>query len=194
MKLSRKFYDRGAVDVAKDLLGKVLCRRMRKRILKGMIVETEAYVGPEDKASHSYGGKITERNRVMFGPPGHAYVYQIYGMYFCLNVVTHRSRPEAVLIRALHPLEGIDVMMKFRKTKLKNLTNGPGKLCQAMGIDKSLNGADLLGNEIWIEDDENIKKEFEFVSTARIGIDYAEEYRDIPWRFYIKNDPYVSKR
>ncbi len=191
MKLPRKFYEMNTLKVAKGLLGKKLVRIYNGKKLSGMIVETEAYIGPKDKASHSYGGKITERNKVMFGPPGHAYVYQIYGMYFCLNVVTRpENYPEAVLIRAVHPLEGIEYMEKFRHGRA--LTNGPGKLCQAMKIDKSVNGVDLLGDEIWIEKYKDFGRK-EIISAKRIGIDYAEEYKDKKWRFYV-NDNYVSKK
>jgi len=205
MKLPRKFYDRDTLKVAKELLGKVLVRKIGDKLMKGIIVETEAYIGPKDKASHSYGGKKTKRNEVMYGPPGRAYVYQIYGMYYCLNVVTQKEeKPEAVLIRALEPFEQINLMAKNRKIQIKTemdkirIANGPGKLCKAMKIDKSLNGVDLLGNEIYIEFSrgkikKELEKDFEICSSPRIGIDYAEEYKDVPWRFYIKGSKYVSR-
>src|SRR5947209_2999880 len=153
-KFPRSFYSRPALDVASDLLGKVLVRRLGRRELAGKIVETEAYVGPHDLACHASKGH-TPRTAVMFGEPGHAYVYMIYGFHFCLNVVTEPAGyPAAVLIRAVEPLENVNVMAKLRGNPDRdtNITSGPGKLCMAMSIDKQLNGADLLGNAIWIED------------------------------------------
>ena len=190
MKLSREFYNRSTIKVARELLGKKLVRVLDGRKLSGMIVETEAYIGPRDKASHSYGGRITKRNAVMFGPPGHAYVYQIYGIYFCLNVVTRpRGKPEAILIRALEPIDGVDVMRKFRNGR--TLTNGPGRLCQALHIDKTLNDEDLTGDVLYIEDYATPKR---IVSTTRVGIDYAEEYKDKRWRFYIYKNRFISRK
>ncbi len=204
MKLPRKFYNRNTLSVAKELLGKVIVRKTREGVMKGIIVEDEAYIGPEDKGSHSYGGRRTKRNEVMYGLPGRAYVYQIYGMYFCLNVVTRKlGMPEAVLIRAVQPIQGIELMAKNRRIELKSekdeikISNGPGKLCKAMKIDKSLNGADLLGDEIYIENPpKNVLTKFgsfKIQSSPRIGIDYAEEYRDVPWRFYIIGNNFVSR-
>jgi DNA-3-methyladenine glycosylase len=192
--LPRGFYDRDTIEVAKDLLGKVLVREMPAAgRLAVKIVETEAYVGPHDKACHASRG-MTERNRVMFGEPGHAYVYFIYGMYYCLNLVTEREGyPAAVLIRAGEPLEGVDAMWALRKKakKLRELTSGPGRLCMALAIDRSLNGADLCKQgPLYVEDGGH--ESIEIVSSRRIGVDYAAEYRDKPWRFYIKNSPYVS--
>lgn len=193
MRLPRSFYSRPAVEVASDLLGKVLVRRLRGKNLSGKIVETEAYAGPHDLACHASKGH-TPRTSVMFGPPGHAYVYMIYGFYFCLNVVTEAvGYPAAVLIRAIEPLEQVSVMRRLRKNPEKdtNIGSGPGKLCMAMSIDKALNGADLLGRTIWIED-----RDFEpgTVSTSpRVGIDYAGEYKDKPWRFFLEHHPHVSR-
>jgi len=200
MKLKREFYARDTITVAKELLGKVLVHNIEGMLLKGKIVETEAYLGVEDKAAHSYGGRRTNRVEVMYGPAGHAYIYFIYGMYFLLNVVTEREGiPQAVLIRGIEPLEGLDGMAlyRFKKTyeeltshEKKNLTNGPGKLTKAFNIDRKLNGIDLCGDRLYIEEGEN--KDFNIVQTTRIGIDYAEEARDFPYRFYIENNPYVS--
>lgn len=200
MKLKREFYARDTITVAKELLGKVLVHNIEGMLLKGKIVETEAYLGVEDKAAHSYGGRRTNRVEVMYGPAGHAYIYFIYGMYFLLNVVTEREGiPQAVLIRGIEPLEGLNSMAIYRFNKLygeltsyqkKNLTNGPGKLTKAFNIDRKLNGIDLCGNRLYIEEGEN--KDFNIVQTTRIGIDYAEEARDFPYRFYIENNPYVS--
>lgn len=191
--LPRSFYGRDTIEVAKDLLGKVLVREMPAGRMAVKIVETEAYVGPHDKACHASRG-MSERNKVMFGEPGHAYVYFIYGMYHCLNIVTERDGyPAAVLIRAGEPLEGEDIMWGLRKTARSRgeLTSGPGKLCRAMSIDKTLNGADLCKKGPLYVENGNQKRN-EIISCRRIGIDYAAEYRDKPWRFYLKNNPYVS--
>lgn len=192
-KLPVSFYSRPALDVASDLLGKVLVRRLGRRNLSGKIVETEAYVGPHDLACHAAKGH-TPRTSVMFGPPGRAYVYMIYGFYFCLNVVTEPAGyPAAVLIRALEPLENVEVMRRLRKYPAhdSNIASGPGKLCMAMSIDKQLNGADLLDAEIWLED-----RDLEagpIRTSPRVGVDYAGEYKDKPWRFYVDCNPHVSR-
>ena len=193
IKLPRSFYSRSALDVANDLLGKVLIRRLGRRKLAGRIVETEAYVGPHDLACHASKGH-TPRTAVMFGPPGFAYVYMIYGFYFCLNVVTEpEGYPAAVLIRAVEPLESVDLMRKLRSNPVRNenIASGPGKLCMAMSIDKQLNGADLLGNTIWIED-RNIDRR-PILTSPRVGVDYAGEYKDKPWRFFLDGSPHVSR-
>lgn len=200
MKLKSDFYNRNTVNVARDLLGKVLVHNINGKILKCKIVESEAYLGVIDKAAHSYGGKKTERVEIMYGPPGRAYIYFIYGMYYLFNVVTkEEGTPEAVLIRGVEPLEGIETMAKNRYGKtidvlsnrqIINLTNGPGKLCMAMKIDKDLNGEDLCENTLYIEDNQDV---FDIVTDKRIGIDYAEEAIDFPFRFYIKGNKYVSK-
>jgi DNA-3-methyladenine glycosylase len=192
-KLPRSFYSRPALTVATDLLGKVLVRRREGKILAGIIVETEAYVGPHDLACHASRGH-TPRTAVMFGAPGHAYVYMIYGFYFCLNVVTDRvGYPAAVLIRAVEPVENVDLMRELRNNpgRETNIASGPGKLCMAMSIDKQLNGADLRGTTIWIEDR---KLDPGPVCTSpRVGVDYAGEYKDKPWRFYVDGNPNVSR-
>jgi DNA-3-methyladenine glycosylase len=193
IKLPRSFYSRSTLDVANDLLGKVLIRRLGRRKLAGRIVETEAYVGPHDLACHASKGH-TPRTAVMFGPPGFAYVYMIYGFYFCLNVVTEpEGYPAAVLIRAVEPLEGVDLMKKLRRHPVRhtNIASGPGKLCMAMSIDKQLNGADLLGTTIWIED-RNIDRGA-ILTSPRVGVDYAGEYKDKPWRFFVDGSPHVSR-
>jgi DNA-3-methyladenine glycosylase len=200
MKLAREFYARDTITVAKELLGNILVHNIDGILIKGRIVETEAYLGVEDKAAHSYGGRRTNRVEVMYGPAGHAYVYFIYGMYFLLNIVTEREGiPQAVLIRGIEPVEGLNSMATYRFNKpyveltpyeKKNLTNGPGKLTKAFNIDRKLNGIDLCGSRLYVEEGE--KKDFNIVQTTRIGIDYAEEARDFPYRFYIENNPYVS--
>lgn len=202
-KLKREFYNRNSVDVARDLLGKYLVHVVDNEELIGKIVEVEAYMGPMDKAAHSYNNRRTERNEIMYGPPGFAYVYLIYGMYNCVNVVVEEpGKPQAILIRALEPTKGLEKITKFRygksyselsRREIIGLTSGPGKLCKALNIDRSQNGEDLCGNSLYILQDKAEDK-FEVISTARINIDYAEEARDYPWRFYIKDNPYVSKK
>ena len=190
--LGRSFYERGTVRVAKHLLGKLLMRRLGATVLKGMIVEAEAYRGNDDPASHAYGG-ITRRNGGMFGAPGHAYVYFTYGMHYCLNVTTEPiGQPGAVLIRAAQPLRGIDRMMKERRTqRIKDLANGPAKLTQAFDITKALNGYDLtLGRRLYIGESDN-PEPVHIVSTSRIGIRVGLEK---PWRFLIQGNPFVSRR
>jgi DNA-3-methyladenine glycosylase len=148
MILQRPFYQRDTIAVSKDLLGKILVHESSQGATSGRIVETEAYRGPEDQAAHSSGGRRTVRNEVMFGQKGHTYVYFIYGLYYCFNVTAGNvpGKPEAVLIRALEPVTGLDIMTKRRsitKAKAVNLTNGPSKLCMAMAISKSQNKMDL---------------------------------------------------
>jgi len=191
--IPRLFYSRPALDVASDLLGKILVRRLGRRILSGKIVETEAYVGPHDLACHASKGH-TPRTSVMFGPPGYAYVYMIYGFYFCLNVVTESvGYPAAVLIRAVEPLENVDLMRELRNNPQRetNIASGPGKLCMAMSVDKQLNGADLIGTKIWIEDRKLDPGPIR--TSPRVGVDYAGEYKDKPWRFFVDGNPHVSR-
>lgn len=176
-------------------MGKKLVRTYKGKRISGIITETEAYLGLIDKGCHSYGGKITERLKTMYLDGGHAYVYFIYGMYYCFNVVTRtHAHPEAVLVRALEPLEGIDLMRSFRQQdNLKNLTTGPGKLAQALKITKEQNGLSLLEDQIFIEDHIKIPAS-KIISRPRIGIDYAEEAKDWPLRFYIKDNQFISKK
>ena len=188
--LPRSFYVRDTKEVAKDLLGKILVRKLTEGIIKGKIVETEAYYGENDPASHAFRGK-TKRARIMWGIPGTAYVYLIYGMYHLFNIVTEeKGKAGAVLIRALDPLEGIGLMKKIRKIdEIKNLTNGPGKLTQAFAITNKEHKQDLLSGSLVIE--EGIKEEFEIISTTRIGVNAAGQAK---LRFYIKGNEFVSKR
>lgn len=200
MKLSLDFYKRDALTVAKDLLGKILVRTVDGIELKARIVEVEAYTGVNDKACHTYGGKITPRTEVMFGRAGKLYIYLIYGMYDLMNIVTgEEGSGEAVLIRGVESLNCIDKFSKNRFLKTyeelssyqkKNLTNGPGKLTRAMGISRDENGKDLLEEEIYIIDD-NFRN-FEIAKRPRIGVDYAEEHAELPYRFYIKGNRWVS--
>jgi DNA-3-methyladenine glycosylase len=197
MKLPREFYARqNVLTVARELLGKLLVVRANDGSrVSGMIVETEAYRGPEDRASHAYGGRRTKRTETMYQLGGTVYVYFVYGMYYQFNVVTNiRDTPHAVLVRALQPVEGIENMRDRRQTHSdRNLTSGPGKLCIAMGIDRKLDREDLLGERVWIEEGEKIPGT-RIATGPRVGIDYAEEWTEKPWRFWLKDNPFVSKR
>ena len=192
MKLPRSFYEQTTIDVAKQLLGKYLVRKHTEGNTVGRIVETEAYIGPRDLACHASKGR-TARTEVMFGPAGHAYVYFIYGFYNMLNLVTEaKGYPAAVLLRAVEPVDGIELMKERRKSNvLRNLASGPGKLCQAFAVDRSLNGVDLRGNVLYLEDrGEPVPK---FRATPRIGVDYAGKWRNKPYRFLICGSEFVSK-
>jgi len=197
MKLPREFYTRPDVlEVARDLLGKKLVVPRRNGIrVAGIIVETEAYRGPEDRASHAYGGRRTNRTETMYGIGGTAYVYFVYGMYNQFNVVTNvENIPHAVLVRALEPVEGLDIMRRRRKGRSEyELTSGPGRLCIAMGIDRGLDKADLLGERVWIEEGVSISPR-DIARGPRIGIDYAEKWVTRPWRFWVKDNPFVSRK
>ena len=196
-KLPREFYTRpNVLTVAKELLGKLLVVPDEEgRRISGMIVEVEAYRGPEDRASHAYGGRRTNRTETMYKSGGVAYVYFVYGMYNQFNVVSNvEDVPHAILVRALEPVEGIEVMRTRRHPhKDKNLTSGPGKLCLAMGIDRQLDKADLLGEKVWIEKFETIPAS-KISKGPRIGIDYAEAWIEKPWRFWIRDNEYVSRK
>ncbi len=192
MKISRSFYEQPTVDVARRLLGKYLVRKHPDGKTVGRIVETEAYVGPHDLACHAARGR-TARTEIMFGRAGYAYVYFIYGVYYCLNVVTEEvDHASAVLIRALEPVEGIEIMKRRRRTEeTRNLASGPGKLCQAFAIDKSLNGADVCGKLLYVENrGEPAPK---ILARPRIGVDYAGKWKDKPWRFLIRGNEFISK-
>lgn len=194
--IKKEFYFKSAEKVAKELLGKYIIREYENKKIICKIVETEAYIGPEDKACHAYNNRCTERTKIMFNEGGKAYVYFIYGMYYCLNVVTARiGKPEAVLIRAVEPISGLELIKENRNiksNKIEVLTNGPGKLCRALNIDKSLNGENLLtSSKLYIIEGEEV---IDIVTTTRINIDYAEEYREKNWRFYINGNKFVSKK
>jgi len=193
VKLPRAFYRQPTKEVAKQLLGKYLVHRYAEDTLVGRIVETEAYLGPHDLACHAAKGR-TKRTEVMFGAAGHAYVYFIYGFYNMLNLVTEaKDFPAAVLIRAVEPVRGIEQMKQHRKSNLLHkLASGPGKLCQAFAIDQSLNGADVCGKVLYLEDrGEAMPK---FTATPRIGVDYAGQWKDKPLRFIVRDSEFVSKR
>ncbi len=182
-KLPREFYDRDTKTVARELLGKYLVHVTPAGRRVGRIVETEAYLGPRDLAAHSSKG-LTERTRIMFGPPGFAYVFFIYGMYWCMNVVTEQEgTATAVLLRALEPVEGV-----HRKT------TGPGLLCKAMDIDRRLNGHDLLSDEFFVAADSAAADDFRVVKRPRVGVDYAGHWARRHLRFYIKGNRYVSRK
>jgi DNA-3-methyladenine glycosylase len=184
--LQKDFYKETPLIVAPGLLGKKLVRNYRGVLLSGMINETEAYLGYEDSASHAFKGK-TNRNAVMFGESGNAYIYLIYGIYHMLNVVTGAPDiPWAVLIRSVVPLNGLDTMKRLRGRK-KNLTDGPGKMCSAFAIDRKLNGLDLTRKKrLWIEEYETIS-DSQIITSPRVGIDYAlKEHRTAKWRFSIR--------
>jgi DNA-3-methyladenine glycosylase len=195
-KLPREFYTRrNVLKIARDLLGKQLVVPAPDGTrVSGVIVETEAYRGPEDRASHAFGGRRTNRTETMYGYGGTAYVYFVYGMYNQFNVVTNQSgTPHAILIRALEPVEGLSWMKARRVGQTeRNLTNGPGKLCIALAIDRQLDRADLLGDQVWIEEGEKIPNS-RISSGPRIGIDYAEDWKDMPWRFWITDNTFVSR-
>ena len=197
MKLARKFYLReDTLTVARELLGKLLVVPTAPGMrVAGMIVETEAYMGEIDRAAHSFGGRRTPRNEITYAMGGHVYVFFIYGMYYQLNFVTGPAdHPHVVLIRGIEPVEGIEIMRERRGVMPdKNLTSGPGKLCIAFGIDRSLNGEDLLGDKIWLEDYRTFPEE-KITAGKRIGIDYAQEFADKPWRFWVGNSPFVSRK
>lgn len=192
--LKRDFYLRDGNIVARDLLGKILVHNTPEGRFSGMIVETEAYLGMNDLASHAANRKLTDRTRIQFGMGGYSYVYLIYGMHYCFNIVTNiMDRPEAVLIRALQPVDGIEEMLKKRKCKrVEDTCNGPGKLCTALNITNEEYGKDLCGSDLFLEDGNVYLKE-EIGVSPRINIDYAGESKDLLWRYYVKNNKYVSK-
>ena len=181
-KLPREFYDRDTVTVAGELLGKYLVNVSRGVERVGRIVEVEAYLGPHDLAAHCSRG-LTQRTRVMFGPPGHAYVYMIYGMYHCMNVVTEREgHASAVLLRALEPVRNIE-----------GRTQGPGRLCKAMRIDRRLNTHDLTSGDFYIAGQQSAEP-FAIVKRPRVGVGYAGQWARRLLRYYIRGNPFVSKR
>jgi DNA-3-methyladenine glycosylase len=202
-KLSREFYLRlDTLEIAQDLLGKLLVvpTATGERV-SGMIVEAEAYLGAIDKAAHSYGNRRTKRTETMFALGGTVYIFFIYGMYFQFNVVAGEiDTPHAILIRAVEPVENVEIMRERRLLKNpsskipdKNLTSGPGKLCIALGIDKSFDNADLLGEKVWLEDFRTFSAD-QIACGKRIGIDYAEEFAEKPWRFWVKDNAFVSRK
>ncbi|MGB5288741.1 MAG: DNA-3-methyladenine glycosylase [Ignavibacteriaceae bacterium] len=196
-KLKKKFYQRELLKVAKDLLGKIFVKYSTGKLLAGKIVEVEAYHGDFDQAAHSYSG-ITKRTEIMFEEGGYLYVYFTYGVHHCCNIVTgKKGQGTAVLIRALEPVNGINIMIKNRfgrklknENEIFNLTSGPGKVCQAFGIDRTHSGIDLTGEKIFILGNIRIPDK-EIGISKRVGITRSTE---LPWRFFIKNNPYLSRK
>lgn len=192
-KLTRAFYDRETVTVARELLGNYLVRVLEGETLVCRITETEAYVGRCDKACHAYGYRRTARTETLFSKPGTAYIYLIYGMYNCLNFVTEpEGEPAAVLIRGLEAVSGVQTLTRLRFPKStgeltacqkKNFLNGPGKVCKALSLDRSQNGLDLTGDTLYVACSGEVPEQIHV--GPRIGIDYAEEAVDFPWRFWI---------
>lgn len=196
MKLGRIFFTQPTLKAAKELLGKYLIRKYRGRKIVGKIVETEAYIGPVDKASHAYGGKRTPRNHAEYLRGGHIYIYLVYGMYWQFNISTCKEgMPECVLIRAVKPISLLRDKAQIAKCKNTNLTNGPGKLCRYFKLDKSFYGEDVVNSpRIWLEDRGEKVKPAQMAKGPRIGIDYAGPFwSKIKWRFWIKNNEFISK-
>jgi len=196
-KLPYSFYQQSDVQLlAQQLLGKQLFTNVDGVITSGIIVETEAYNGITDKASHAYGGRFTPRTSTMYQAGGVSYVYLCYGIHYLFNVVTApENHPHAVLIRGVEPVEGISTMLTRRKMEClaPRITAGPGALAQALGIDKKLNAKDLLGDEVWIEDDGLSLAADQIVASPRVGVAYAQDHALLPWRYYVKGNKYVSK-
>lgn len=202
-RLSREFYSGDTVETAQKLLGKTLVRVLDGELLASRITETEAYVGRCDKACHAYNYRRTERTAPLFGPPGHAYIYFIYGMYHCLNFVTEpEGEPAAVLIRAVEPVAGIETIRRLRfgdkpltAYRRKNFMNGPGKVCKGLALTKAENRLDLTGDTLFVCDSpadiglpRPILSKERMRTGPRVGIDYAEEARDFPWRFRLEKE------
>ncbi len=193
--LPRSFYQRDALRLARALLGKTLEHRSPEGRVAGRIVEVEAYRGPADLAAHTAGGRRTPRNEVMWGEAGHLYVYFIYGLHFCANVVAGRPGvPEAVLLRALEPLEGLDLVRARRGAGVRDrdLLRGPANLCRGMGIDRSANGADLVRGPIVLIDAPQVPAR-QVVRAPRVGVEYAGSWAEMPWRLLVAGSPFVSK-
>ena len=197
IKIKQSFYtSNNILEISKCLLGKVLITNLNSKITSGIIVEVEAYLGINDKASHSYNNKRTSRTEPMFAKGGISYVYLCYGIHHLFNVVVGKQdNPYAILIRAIKPLTGINTMLKRRKLSkvTKELTNGPGKLTQALGITTKVNKESLIGNKIWIEDQEIKFEKKDILSSPRIGVDYAGDDAKLPYRFYINKNKWASK-
>ena len=197
-KLDHSFYDRkNVVQIARELLGKILVTQFDGIRTSGRIVETEAYNGVVDRASHAFGGRRTTRSEHIYGSPGTVYIYIIYGIHHLFNVVTNKKdTPHAILIRALEPMEGVDYMLKRVGKPLADytLTKGPGNLARALGMSKIHTGGSLLSEEIFIEDDGLRYKKDQIVITHRIGVDYAGTDAQLPYRFIVKGNPYVSAK
>ncbi|RZL57022.1 MAG: DNA-3-methyladenine glycosylase [Pedobacter sp.] len=197
MKLKAEYYlNEDAIFLAKDLLGKVLYTKINDEVTAGIIIETEAYFGIKDKASHAYGGRRTNRTETMYSEGGIAYVYLCYGMHHLFNVVSSvNDEPHAILIRAIEPLVGIEIIEHRRNMSRSKpaISSGPGSAAKALGIDKSINAKNLTGDEVWIEDHGTRYHSDEIAAGPRVGIAYAQEHALLPWRFFVKGNKYVSK-
>jgi DNA-3-methyladenine glycosylase len=197
-KLDHSFYDRNdVVRIARELLGKILVTQIDGIRSSGRIVETEAYNGVEDRACHAFGGRRTERSEHLYGGPGTVYIYICYGMHHLFNVITNKKNiPHAVLIRAVEPIEGIEFMLKRTRKPLADytITKGPGNLSRALGMSKIHTGGDLFSEEIFIADDGLRYKKNQILATKRIGVESAREDAELPYRFIVKGNPYVSAR
>lgn len=199
MKLAQSYYlQEDVVSIARDLIGKKIVSVINGELTSGMITETEAYRGHDDKACHAHLGRFTERTKIMYEEGGVAYVYLCYGIHHLFNIITNsKDRADAVLIRAVEPIAGIEVMLERRSKKQldKTLTSGPGNFSKAFGLDRSHYGADLTGDQVWIDEDKSVALKAEDLTVStRIGIDYAEEDKDLLWRFYLNSSKYVSKK
>lgn len=196
-KLPFSYYlNQDVLFLAKDLLGKVLYTQIDGKITSGIIVETEAYFGIQDKASHAYGGRRTDRTETLYSKGGISYVYLCYGIHHLFNIVSSvEGEPHAVLIRAIEPLTGKDIMETRRNMPASKaaISSGPGSAAKALGIDQSFNKKDLNGDEIWIEDHGIKYPQEQIIASPRIGVAYAQEDALLPWRFFIKENKYVSK-
>lgn len=197
MKLPLHYYRHSDVlFLSQDLLGKFLYTNFNHELTGGMIVETEAYRAPDDRASHAFGLRRTRRNEAMYLGGGFSYVYLCYGIHSLFNIVTNQENiPHAILIRAIQPVEGIEIMLhrRGRKKLEKTLTSGPGSLTQALGINTTHNALNLTESLIWVEDHEITLRSEEIIASPRVGVDYAGEDAQLPWRFRIKNNPWTSR-
>lgn len=196
-KLSKDFYrQQDVVSVARHLLGKHIYSLVDGQLTGGIIVETEAYRGPDDRGSHAYNGKRTARNEMMYNAGGLVYMYICYGIHDMLNIVTgEEGISHAALIRAIQPIEGIDIMRHRRALFDKDLRlcQGPGSLAKSLGLSKIHNGVDLQGNVIWLTDEKHTYTDEQVVCSARVGMNFDGLYKAIPWRFYVKGNQYVSR-
>ncbi|OUS18101.1 3-methyladenine DNA glycosylase [Nonlabens dokdonensis] len=198
-KLPFSYYQQNdVVSIAKDLIGKKIVSNINDELTSGIITETEAYRGYDDKACHAHLGRFTDRTKIMYEPGGVAYVYLCYGIHHLFNIITNsKDNADAILIRAVEPLDGVEVMLRRRKKEKldKTLTSGPGNFSKAFALNKSHYGAALTGDKVWIEENEEFRfRESEITTSKRIGIDYADEDKDLPWRFYLNTSKFVSKR
>ncbi|WP_405369373.1 DNA-3-methyladenine glycosylase [Nonlabens sp. Asnod2-A12] len=198
-KIPASYYQQeDVVAIAKDLIGKKIVSNINDQLTSGIITETEAYRGYDDKACHAHLGKFTDRTKVMYEDGGVAYVYLCYGIHNLFNIITNsKDQADAILIRAVEPVDGVEVMLERRnKLKLdKTLTSGPGNFSKAFALDKSHYGAFLTGDLVWVEENDQFRfRESEITTTTRIGINYAQEDKDLPWRFYLNTSKFISKR